>query len=92
MKVKKTDSLCTVIFLTIGAKETDIFLCHVTSVTDEMKDSCFNLTLYALCNALQYYICSPTSYTDFITVEYLFTICLTARHVSDLQVHPQEHL
>ena len=33
---------------------------------------------------------SPTSYTTFVTVEYLFTICLTARHVSDLQVHPQE--
>ena len=38
------------------------------------------------------YICSPTRYTTFVMVEYLFTICLTARHVSDLQVHPQEHL
>ena len=37
-------------------------------------------------------ICSPTRYTTFVMVEYLFTICLTARHVSDLQVHPQEHL
>ena len=39
-----------------------------------------------------YYICSPTRYTTFVMVEYLFTICLTARHVSDLQVHPQEQL
>ena len=39
-----------------------------------------------------YYICSPTRYTTFVMVEYLFTICLTARHVSDLQVHPQENL
>ena len=38
------------------------------------------------------YICSPTRYTTFVMVEYLFTICLTALYVSDLQVHPQEHL
>ena len=37
-------------------------------------------------------ICSPTRYTTFVMVEYLFTICLTARHVADLQVHPQERL
>ena len=46
----------------------------------------------AVTDVSQYYICSPTRYTTFIMVEYLFTICLTARHVSDLQVHPQEHL
>ena len=40
----------------------------------------------------EYYICSPTRYTTPVMVQYLFTICLTARHVSDLQVHPQEHL
>ena len=41
---------------------------------------------------IQYYICSPRRYTTSVMVEYLFTISLTARHVSDLQVHPQERL
>ena len=49
------------------------------------------LILYEPCIIMQYYICSPTRYTTSVMVEYLFTICLTARHVSDLQVHPQEH-
>ena len=31
--------------------------------------------------------CVHVTYKD---VEYLFTICVTARHVSDLQVHPQD--
>ena len=40
----------------------------------------------------KYYIWSPTRYTTFVMLEYLFTTCLTAQYVSDLQVHPQEHL
>ena len=27
---------------------------------------------------LEYYTCSPTRYTTFVMIEYLFTICLTA--------------
>ena len=45
------------------------------------------LILYEPCIILQYYICSPARYITFVMVEYLFTVCLTARHISDRSIY-----
>ena len=66
-------------------------LVHVSRVRVKQTKRLCNYA-YMRRNYYKYYVCSPTRYTTFVMVEYLLAICLTARHVSDVHVHPQEHL